>query len=66
MPSIYRLLMLGAPGAGKHTQAKNLANTYGWKIVDYKELVRSKIEEMSKLEIHIPNNPIGGRIGMSE
>jgi hypothetical protein len=36
-------------------------------VIDFKEIVRAKIEEMSKLEIHIPNNPLpGGRIGMSE
>jgi hypothetical protein len=30
-------------------------------------MVRSRIEEMIKLEIHIPNNPMpGGRIGLSE
>ena len=36
------------------------------KIVDFKELVRSKLEEIMKFEVHIPNNPVGGRIGMSE
>jgi hypothetical protein len=59
--------MLGPTGAGKHTQAQRLSETYGWKIVDFKQLVRSKLEEMMKLDIHIPNNPMqGGRIGLSE
>lgn len=44
-----------------------MENTYGWKIVDFKEVVRAKIDEMRSLEIHIPNNPAsGGRIGLSE
>ena len=30
-------------------------------------MVRSKLDELNSLEIHIPNNPVpGGRIGMSE
>ena len=43
-----------------------LSVIYGWKVVDFKEMVRSKIQEMSELEVHIPNNPIGGRIGLKE
>jgi len=58
MPSGYRILMQGVRGSGKHTQAMKLSNIYGWRVVDFKELVRSKIEEMSKLEMHIPNNPM--------
>jgi len=67
MPNVFRILMLGPKGAGKHTQAKLLNETYGWKIVDFKELVRSRVEELMKSEGHIPNNPLpGGRIGLSE
>jgi hypothetical protein len=30
-------------------------------------MVREKLEEMLKFELHIPNNPMpGGRIGLSE
>jgi|LauGreDrversion4_2_1035121.scaffolds.fasta_scaffold606514_2 YHS domain-containing protein len=36
MPSIFRLLLLGARGSGRHTQAKLLSQIYGWKIVDFK------------------------------
>ena len=44
-----------------------MSETYGWKIVDFKELVRSTLEELMKQEAHIPNNPTpGGRIGLSE
>ena len=67
MPSIFRILMLGAKSTGKHTQAQLLSDTYGWRIVDFKELVRSRLEEMMRYDLHIPNNPmIGGRIGLSE
>lgn len=67
MPSIYRILMLGPRGAGLHTQAAALFDTYGWRIVDFKQVVREKLEELMKYEVHIPNNPVpGGRIGLSE
>lgn len=67
MPEIFRVLMLGPRGAGRHTQAKLLSETYGWKVVDFKELVRNTLEELMKQETHIPNNPMaGGRIGLSE
>ena len=67
MPSVYRTLMLGAKGTGRHTQAQMLSDIYGWQVVDFKELVRARIEDMMRLEIHIPNNPMqGGRIGLSE
>ena len=67
MPSNFRALMLGPKGVGKHTQAEMLSNIYGWRIVDYKQLVRTKMEELMRYDMHIPNNPmIGGRIGLSE
>lgn len=67
MPSVFRVLMLGPKGVGRHTQARMLSDTYGWRIVDFKQLVQSRLEEMMKYEVFIPNNPVqGGRIGMSE
>lgn len=57
MPAIFRTLMLGPKGVGKHTQAQLLSDIYGWAIVDYKDLVKNKLEELMKFEIHIPNNP---------
>ena len=67
MPSIFRILMLGPKGVGLHTQASALSDTYGWRIVDFKQVVRDKLEELMRYEIHIPNNPApGGRIGLSE
>jgi len=67
MPDIYRVLLLGPRGAGKHTQAKLLSETYGWKVVDFKNLVKTTLDELMKSDVHIPNNPMpGGRIGLSE
>ena len=48
MPDIFRVLMLGAKGSGKHTQAKLLNQTYGWKIVDFKQIVKSRLEQLVK------------------
>jgi len=67
MPNVFRILMLGPKGAGKHSQAKLLSDIYGWKIVDFRELIRTKLEELMKAEHHLPNNPLpGGKIGLSE
>jgi hypothetical protein len=35
-----------------------LSETYGWRIVDYKELVKNKLEELMRFEVHVPNNPV--------
>lgn len=48
MPEIFRVLMLGAKGSGKHTQAQLLSQTYGWKIVDFKKIVKQKIADLLK------------------
>jgi len=67
MPSIFRILLLGARGSGKHTQAKLLSETYGLKIVDFKVIVKQMLEEQIKMDVHAPNNPLpGGKIGLSE
>lgn len=67
MPDLFRILMIGPKGSGKHVQAKLLSEIYGWKIVDFKEIVKQKLDELIKFDGHLPNNPmIGGRIGLSE
>lgn len=67
MPKIFRTLLLGPKGSGKHEQAKLLSDTYGWKIVDFKKIVKSRIDDLIKQDMHIPNNPQhGGRIALSE
>lgn len=43
-----------------------MSDLYGWKIVDFPHLIKTKLEDLIKYEAHIPNNPVGGRIGLSE
>lgn len=67
MPDVFRVLLLGPRGSGKHAQAQLLSETYGWTVVDFKQIVKQKIEQLVKQEVHIPNNPQpGARIAMSE
>ena len=58
--------MIGPDGSGKLEMANKLADFYSWKVVNYKKLINDKIEELNRLEVHIPNNPEGGRIGLKE
>lgn len=48
MPKIFRTLLLGPKGSGKHEQAKLLSDTYGWKIVDFKKIVKSRLDDLIK------------------
>ena len=43
MPSVFRLMMLGPKGIGIHTQAASLENKYGWKVIDYPQLVKTRL-----------------------
>jgi adenylate kinase len=43
------ILMLGAPGSGKGTQAKNLMDTYGFIQVSTGELFRARIQQADEL-----------------
>ena len=68
MPSSYRLLMLGPRGIGVHTQAAKLHDQYGWKVVDYQQLVKGRLEAILKEEGHLPNNVVPGlsKVGLSQ
>lgn len=68
IPDTYRLMMVGPRGIGVHTQAAKLHELYGWKIVDYQELVKSRIGAILREEVHLPNNIIPGlsKIGLSQ
>lgn len=44
-----RLVFIGAPGAGKGTQAKRLANEKGWTIIATGDLLRAAIAEQTPL-----------------
>lgn len=69
MPDRFRLLLSGPTGAGKKTVAKILSDKYGWRIVDWNELITSKINMMrDRDEINLPNNPLAEdyKLGLSE
>lgn len=68
MPDRFRLLLSGPAGSGKKTVAKVLNEKYGWRIVDWNEIVTHKIEELRSRESHLPNNPLaeGYGLGLSE
>jgi len=44
MPQNYRALMIGPKGSGVHTQARILQEKYGWKVVNFPDIVKSKID----------------------
>jgi adenylate kinase family enzyme len=59
----------GPTGAGKKTVSKVLADKYGWKIVDWNQLITSKINMMrDRDDVLLPNNPLAEdyKLGLSE
>ena len=66
-------MMVGPQGIGVHTQAEKMSAAYGWKVVDYQQVVRERLasilreEEALTKEEHLPNNVIPGasRVGLS-
>jgi adenylate/nucleoside-diphosphate kinase len=69
MPDRFRLLLSGPTGAGKSTVAHKLSEKYGWRIVDWNQIVNNKIDEMRRRgDQHFPNNPAaeGYGLGLSE
>jgi hypothetical protein len=53
MPPDYRLMMFGPRRAGVLAQAKNLSELYGWRIVDFHQIVQEKLAAI----IEIPEKP---------
>ena len=39
MPPNFRLFMVGPRGIGLRTQAEKLQELYGWRVVDFKQIV---------------------------
>lgn len=65
MPGSFRLLIAGPSGSGKRTVAQQLADKYGWRIADWRQIVDSKIEFMrNQGEEHKPNNPLAEDYGL--
>lgn len=56
MPADFRVMMLGPQGAGVRSQAKNLNEHYGWRLVDFNQIIRDKLAEIMALPIKPPNN----------
>jgi YHS domain-containing protein len=56
MPSDYRIMMTGPRGSGFHTQAKKLEEHYGWRVVDFTKIVKTKLNEILQMPTKPPNN----------
>ena len=55
-----KIIMLGAPGAGKGTQAKMIADKYGIPHVSTGDIFRANIKEGTRLGIEAKNIWIRG------
>ena len=58
MPDGYRLMMMGPKGIGVHTQAERLNSKYGWKVIDYPQMVKDRLAVILKRDTHLPNNVV--------
>ena len=46
MPPNFRLAMLGPRGVGVRAQAERLEQLYGWRVVDFKQIVQEKLRDI--------------------
>ena len=60
MPADFRLMMVGPRGIGVHTQADRLEQFYGWRVVDFQQIVQDKLSEILMMNPK-PRNNIEGR-----
>ena len=56
MPPDFRVMLLGPRGAGVRTQARKLHEQYGWRLVDFNQIVKNKLAGILSLPIKKPNN----------
>lgn len=56
MPENYRLMMLGPRGCGVRSHAAKLEQFYGWKVVDFMQVVQDKLREILAMPSKYPNN----------
>jgi hypothetical protein len=56
MPQDYRLMMLGPRGSGVRAQAARLEQFYGWRVVDFMQVVQDKLREILAMPSKLPNN----------
>jgi len=56
MPPDFRILLLGPRGVGKKTQAQMLSEFYGWRVVNFVEVVQKKLAQLLKMRVKPPNN----------
>lgn len=61
MPPNFRLLLLGPKGVGVKTQAKRLQDFYGWRVVNFLDIVQKKLSQLIKMRDKPPNNIVEGR-----
>ncbi len=51
--AMVRMILLGAPGAGKGTLAEDLENRYGWKQISTGDLIRSEISAQTPVGMEV-------------
>lgn len=56
MPADFRVMILGPKGAGVKSQATALNQHYGWRLVDFNQIVKDKLSDIMALPIKPPNN----------
>lgn len=56
MPADFRLMMVGPRGIGVHTQADRLEQFYGWRVVDFHQIVQDKLSEILMMNPKPRNN----------
>lgn len=56
MPPNFRLAMMGPRGIGVKSQAERLESLYGWRVIDFKQIVQDKLKEILSMPMKLPNN----------